>query len=37
VISEKEMHTESRIPMPANMAFAGGNGFRMPIRNKLLG
>ena len=36
-IRPEEIHTESKMPMPANIAFAGGNGFRMVIRNKLLG
>jgi hypothetical protein len=27
-------HTASRMAMPVNMAFAGGNGWRIMIRNK---
>ena len=34
--SEEERHTVSRMPMPANTAFAGENGCEMAIRNKLL-
>jgi hypothetical protein len=35
--SAEVIHTESKMPKPANIAFAGGNGFEMVIRNKLLG
>ena len=37
MISEEERHTESKMPKPANIAFPGGNGYRMAVRNKLLG
>ena len=33
--SEEEMHTVSKTPMPANIAFAGGNGCRIAIRDKV--
>ncbi len=31
---KEERHTASRMAMPANMAFAGGNGWRIAIRIK---
>jgi hypothetical protein len=34
---EEERHTVSRMPIPANTAVAGENGYRMAIRNRLLG
>ncbi len=34
--SEEEMHTVSRMPKPANTAFAGGNGCGIAIRNKAI-
>ncbi len=34
--SEEEMHTVSRMPMPANIALAGEKGCRIDIRNKAL-
>ena len=33
-LGRKREHTESRTPMPVNIAFAGGNGCRMTVRNK---
>ena len=30
--SEEDRHTASRMPMPVNIAFAGGNGCRMSMR-----
>jgi len=33
--SEEEMHTVSRMPMQANIAFAGEKGCRIDIRNKV--
>jgi hypothetical protein len=30
----KRDHTESRTAMPVNIAFTGGNGCRMMVRNK---
>jgi hypothetical protein len=33
--SEEDIYTVSRIPMPANIAFAGGNGCRIAIRDKV--
>jgi hypothetical protein len=33
--SGEDRHTASRIPMPANNAFAGGNGCRIAIRSKV--
>ena len=30
--SEEDRHTASRMPMPVNMAFAGGNGCIMSMR-----
>jgi hypothetical protein len=34
--SEEEMHTVSRMPMPVNIAFAGRNGCRIAIRDRVL-
>ena len=31
---QKRGHTASKTAMPVNIAFAGGNGCRMMIRNK---
>ena len=33
-LGRKQEHTASRTPMPVNIAFAGGNGCRMTVRNK---
>ena len=32
---KEERHTASRMAMPANMAFAGGNGWRITIKKKV--
>jgi hypothetical protein len=34
-LRKRPRHTASRMPMPANIAFAGGNGCKIAIRGKV--